>query len=132
MMPSRSAMLAWTDMSCVTKMIEEPSSRCTSRIIARTPFCTTTSSAVVGSSAMMNSGRQIVASAIVDALAHPAGKLVRVSIEHRRLQPKASQMLFDRVLNSCIGFARWTKAKSTNECFTRRTGLSTFIEPCMM
>ena len=52
-------------MSWVTKIIDEPISRCTSRIIASTSFCTTTSSAVVGSSAMMNSGRQTVASAMV-------------------------------------------------------------------
>jgi hypothetical protein len=39
-----------------------PSSRWIPWIIASTPFCTTTSSAVVGSSAMMNSGRQTVAS----------------------------------------------------------------------
>ena len=65
MMPSRSARLACTAMSCVTKIIDEPISRWISRIIASTSFCTTTSSAVVGSSAMMNSGRQTVASAMV-------------------------------------------------------------------
>ena len=65
MMPRRSARLACTAMSWVTNSIDEPSSRWTSRIIASTPFCTITSSAVVGSSAMMNSGRQTVASAIV-------------------------------------------------------------------
>ena len=65
MMPSRSVTLACTPMSCVTRIIEEPISRCTSRIMASTSFCTTTSSAVVGSSAMMNSGRQTLASAIV-------------------------------------------------------------------
>ena len=58
-------MLACTDMSWVTKSIDEPISRWISRISASTSFCTTTSSAVVGSSAMMNSGRQMVASAIV-------------------------------------------------------------------
>ena len=65
MMPRRSARLACTDMSWVTNRIDEPSSRWISWIIARTSFWTTTSSAVVGSSAMMNSGRQTVASAMV-------------------------------------------------------------------
>ena len=45
-------------MSWVTKRIDEPISRCTSRIMPSTSFCTTTSSAVVGSSAMMNPGWQ--------------------------------------------------------------------------
>ncbi len=65
MMPSRSVTLAWTVRSWVTKTIEEPISRCASRIIFSTSFWTTTSSAVVGSSAMMNSGWHTVASAIV-------------------------------------------------------------------
>jgi hypothetical protein len=52
-------------MSCVTNSTEEPISRCSRRIMPSTPFCTTTSSAVVGSSAMMNSGRQTVARAMV-------------------------------------------------------------------
>ena len=65
MMPMRSATWACTPMSWVTRSTDEPISRWTSRIMSSTSFCTTTSSAVVGSSAMMNSGRQIVASAIV-------------------------------------------------------------------
>ena len=65
MTPSRSQRLACTARSCVTNSSDEPISCWISRIIASTPFCTTTSSAVVGSSAMMKSGRQTVASAIV-------------------------------------------------------------------
>ena len=92
MMPRRSARLACTAMSWVTKMTEEPSSRCTEWIIASTPFWTTTSSAVVGSSAMMNSGRQTVASAMVDALAHAARQLVRIGVEHAGFEVQALQM----------------------------------------
>ena len=51
-------------MSWVTKISDDFSSRCTSRIMPSTPFCTMTSSAVVGSSAMISSGLQTVASAI--------------------------------------------------------------------
>ena len=65
MMPSRSVTLACTPISCVTRIIDERISRWTSRSMASTSFCTTTSSAVVGSSAMMKSGRQTLASAIV-------------------------------------------------------------------
>ncbi len=43
--------------------------------------CTETSSAVVGSSAMMNSGSAQTASAITHALAHAAGELVRIAVD---------------------------------------------------
>ena len=65
MTPSRSVIAAWTDMSCVTKMTDDLMRPCTSLISASTSCCTSTSSAVVGSSATMNSGSQIVARAIV-------------------------------------------------------------------
>ena len=65
MMPSRSVTLACTPMSWVTRIIDERISRCTSRSMPSTSFCTTTSSAVVGSSATMKSGRQTLASAMV-------------------------------------------------------------------
>ena len=65
MMARRSVSAACTPMSWVTNRSDEPISRWTLRIMPSTVFCTSTSSAVVGSSAMTNSGRQSVASAIV-------------------------------------------------------------------
>ena len=64
-MPIRSAIAACTVMSWVTNMIDEPMRSWMPLISASTSCCTSTSSAVVGSSAMMNSGSQTVASAMV-------------------------------------------------------------------
>ncbi len=47
---------------------------------SRTCACTVTSSAVVGSSAMSRAGFSAIAIAIIDALAHAAGELVRVVV----------------------------------------------------
>ena len=46
--------------------------------------CTVTSSAVVGSSAMSSAGRLAMPMAIIDALAHAAGILVRIVARARR------------------------------------------------
>ena len=68
-----------------------------------------------------------------DALAHAAGELVRIGVEHVGLEMQAragGARTMSR--NSGIGWPMWRKAKSTKEWRTRRTGFSTFIEPCMM
>ena len=82
---------------------------------------------------MMNSGSQTVASAIDDALAHAARELVRKGLQHVGAELQLVEVRIDarRGRRRRRG-PRWRAAKSRNECFTRRTGLSTFIEPCMM
>ncbi len=47
---------------------------------------------------MMKSGRQIVASAMRDALAHAAGQLVRIGVQHRRVELDPRQMGDDLLL----------------------------------
>ncbi|CUI54149.1 Protein of uncharacterised function (DUF1602) [Achromobacter aegrifaciens] len=61
---TRSAVSAITPMSCVTNSTEVPCSRHKRRNSAVICACTDTSSAVVGSSAMMSAGRAARASAI--------------------------------------------------------------------
>ena len=53
------------EMSCVTKIIDSPSSRCSSRSSSRICTCTVASSAVVGSSASRMRGWLDSASAIM-------------------------------------------------------------------
>src|SRR6059036_2756776 len=65
MMTIRSETSATTEMSCVMIIIARSSSRCRSRISPRIRSCMMTSSAVVGSSAMIRSGLQASAIAII-------------------------------------------------------------------
>ena len=68
-----------------------------------------------------------------DALAHAARELVRIGVEHRGRELQRARDARRRLpRNSGIGWPMWRKAKSTKDCRTRRTGFSTFIEPCMM
>ena len=68
-----------------------------------------------------------------DALAHAAGELVRIGVEHVGVELQALQMRAHDVAGTPASAApMWRKAKSTKACRTRRTGFSTFIEPCMM
>ena len=65
-------------------------------------------------------------------LSHAAGKLMRKRFEHMRCEAKPLQMTFYAGAESLRSRRRCLDAKSLNECFTRRTGLSTFMDPCMM
>ena len=76
----RSATSTATEMSCVTKIIDRPSSRCSSRSSSRICTCTVASSAVVGSSASRMRGLARQRERDHGALAHAARHLVRIGV----------------------------------------------------
>ena len=126
--------MACTPMSWVTNRIEEPISRCSSRIMPSTSFCT---------SDVQRGGRLVGDDEIGpadggqrdgDALAHAAGQLVRIGVEHRRARGCSRARCASTTaagiparLPPCAA-----RRNRRNDCRTRRTGFSTFIEPCMM
>ena len=86
MMPSRSVRLAWTAMSCVTNRTEEPSSRCTSRIMREHALLhddVERGGRLVGDDEF---GPADGGERDRHALAHAAGQLVRIGVEHRGLE----------------------------------------------
>ena len=95
--------------------------------------CTTTSSALVGSSAMITFGRRLMAMRDADALLHAAAELVRVHVGDVRPQPDAARA-GRRCASSKSPCAEvdvvvlQTRRRSGRA--TRMTGLSEFIAPC--
>ena len=75
---TRWATSATTPRSWVIRITAAPVSARRRASTASTCACTVTSSAVVGSSAMISCGRPDIAMAITAALAHAAGELVRI------------------------------------------------------
>ena len=68
-----------------------------------------------------------------DALAHAAGELVRIGVQHARRRADQGEMRHDARLEGGAGAAQMcAPAKSSKERRIRRSGLSTLIEPCMM
>ena len=97
MMPSRSAMLAWTAMSWVTKSIEEPISCCTSRIIAQHVLL---HHDVEGGGRLVGDDELRPADGGErdrHALAHAARELVRIGVEDRGRQVQPLEMRLDPV-----------------------------------
>ena len=114
MMPSRSAMLACTDMSWVTKSIEE---RHLALDLAHQRQHVLLHHDV-------ERGRRLVGDDELGpadrgqrdrhALPHAARKLVRIGVEHARARRcSRSRCALDERLNSGIGLPMWRKAKST-------------------
>ena len=65
MTASRSEKWLTSDMSCVTKIVAKPNSRCSCLIFTINERCATTSSAEVGSSMITRSGVRASAIAII-------------------------------------------------------------------
>ena len=95
MMPSRSAMLACTDMSWVTKSIEEAISRWISRISAEHVLLhhdVERRGRLVGDDELGPADRR---ERDRDALAHAARELVRIGVEHARPQVQPVEVALD-------------------------------------
>ena len=90
---SRSEKWLTSDMSWVTKMIANPSSRCSSLICTISERWATTSSAEVGSSMMTSSGVNSMAIAIIARCRIPPRQLVRVALQVHRVDADHAQDL---------------------------------------
>ena len=97
-------------------------------ISCRISRCTTTSSAVVGSSMMISFGSSASAIARHDALAHAAGELVRIVVEPLRPGCRPAQQLARRAPAPRRGPRRYAGRCTSRNCSkTVITGLSEFI-----
>ena len=121
-------------MSWVTNRSDEPISRWTSRIIAEHALLhhhVERRGRLVGDDEL---GPADGGERDRHALAHAARQLVRIGVEHRGRRDAAAARCASTTARRTPASGRpmCRKAKSTKACLTRRTGFSTFIEPCMM
>ena len=112
------------------KMTEKPNSRGAREISCRISRCTSTSSAVVGSSMIMSWGSQGEGHGDHDALAHAAGELVRVGAQAVAAdldEVEQVAALLRRVAGLISGRC---VSKTSSSCLPMvMTGLSEFIAP---